>query len=270
MSKQDFSVWACGDCTHRFTQDVPVESEIGAYYQSEDYISHSNTNRGLINRLYQWVRNYTIGKKVALIQKQSGKPTGSILDVGCGTGEFLAGMKAAGWKVQGLEPDGGAREQASNITATKIGKPEELFTLPETYDVITMWHVLEHVHQLHEYLDRFGELLSPSGVLLVAVPNYTSTDAQYYEQNWAAYDVPRHLYHFSPESMNRVMKLHGFQVEAHLPMPFDAFYVSMLSEQYKHGKSRLISAFFKGLSSWNKARGTVTKGSSVLYVIRRS
>jgi SAM-dependent methyltransferase len=269
VSKEKFSVWHCDTCTLRFTQDVPTEEKIGPYYQAEEYISHSNTNKGLINRVYQWVRNYTIKKKVSLIQKQSGKSTGAILDVGCGTGEFLAGMKSAGWAVQGLEPDEGARTQASAITGTTIGEPEDLFSLSQKYDVITMWHVLEHVHRLHEYLDRFQELLAEGGVILIAVPNYTSTDATHYQEHWAAYDVPRHLYHFSPKSIDHLMAGHGFGVDTHLPMPFDAFYVSMLSEQYRHGKSKLPAAFMKGFSSWNKARGTVTKGSSVLYVIRR-
>lgn len=269
VSKEDFSVWHCDTCSLRFTQDVATEEKIGPYYQSEEYISHSNTSKGLINRVYQWVRNYTIKKKVSLIQKQSGKSTGSILDVGCGTGEFLAGMKSAGWAVQGLEPDEGARTQASSITGTSVGEPDDLFSLSQKYDVITMWHVLEHVHRLHEYLDRFQELLAEGGVILIAVPNYTSTDATHYQEHWAAYDVPRHLYHFSPKSIDHLMAGHGFGVDTHLPMPFDAFYVSMLSEQYRHGKSKLPAAFMKGFSSWNKARGTVTKGSSVLYVIKR-
>lgn len=269
VSKEDFSVWHCDTCTLRFTQDAPTQEYIGPYYQSEEYISHSNTSKGLINRVYQWVRNYTIKKKVSLIQKQSGKSTGSILDVGCGTGEFLAGMKSAGWTVHGLEPDAGARSQASAITDSTIGEPEELFSLTGTYDVITMWHVLEHVHKLHEYISRFQELLTDGGVILIAVPNYTSTDATHYQEHWAAYDVPRHLYHFSPQSIDQLMASHGFTVKEHLPMPFDAFYVSMLSEQYRHGKGNLPAAFLNGFSSWKKARRTVTKGSSVLYVIRR-
>ena len=270
VSGELFDVWECKSCSLRFTQDVPTEEKIGPFYQADEYISHSNTNKGLINRLYQWVRNYTIAKKVELIKKQSCKATGSLLDVGCGTGEFLAGMKSAGWNVQGLEPDEGARAQASDITGTIIGEPEELFSLEESYDVISMWHVLEHVHRLHEYLDQYQKLLTKDGVLLIAVPNYTSTDASHYQEHWAAYDVPRHLYHFSPASIDSLMKQHGFQVDTHLPMPFDAFYVSMLSEQYRHGKSRLPAAFLNGLSSWSKARGTITKGSSVLYVIRKN
>ncbi len=269
VSKEEFSVWECGDCTLRFTQDVPTEEEIGAYYQSEDYVSHSNTSKGLINSLYQAVRNYTIKGKVSLVKRLSGKKSDSLLDVGCGTGEFLAGVQRAGWQVQGLEPDPGARKQASDLTGTMVGEAGDLFSLSGSFQVITMWHVLEHVHRLHEYLDCFQKILAPGGVILIAVPNYTSTDAQQYQTHWAAYDVPRHLYHFSPKSMERLMELHGFHVEQYRPMPFDAFYVSMLSEQYKRGKGHLLSAFRHGFASWFRSLGRVKQGSSVLYVIRR-
>lgn len=269
VSGEHFSVWECADCELRFTQAVPEEAHIAAYYKSEEYISHSNTKRGLMNQLYQWVRSYTIRKKVALIKSLSGKAAGSILDIGCGTGEFLAGMKQAGWQVQGLEPDDGARQQARQLTGTDVQHPDAIFSLDKTFDAITMWHVLEHVHQLHENVARIHELLKSDGVLLVAVPNYTSVDAGHYQQHWAAYDVPRHLYHFSPQSMARLMAGHGFHVEAHLPMPFDAFYVSMLSERYRHGQNRLPVAFWHGFKSWNHARRRVQEGSSVLYVIRK-
>ena len=270
VSKEHFAVWACADCGGRFTQDVPDEDSIGAYYQSEDYISHSNTSRGLINRIYQMVRTYTVKKKVELIRRESGKKTGSLLDVGCGTGQFLAGMKAAGWKVSGLEPDPGARKLASEVTGETIEAPEALFADRPVVDVISLWHVLEHVHRLHEYLDQFQYLLKPDGLLLIAVPNFTSRDASHYGAHWAAYDVPRHLYHFSPDSLAVLMSQHGFRIERHLPMPFDAFYVSMLSEQIKHGKPRLVAAFLNGLRSWWTSRVEVSKGSSVLYVIRKT
>ncbi len=269
VSKEKFAVWACANCGGRFTQNVPDEASIGSYYQSEDYISHSNTSRGLINRLYQMVRTYTVKKKVELIKRESGKEKGSLLDVGCGTGQFLAGMKSAGWTVSGLEPDPGARKLASEAVGEIIEEPEGLFADRPTVGVITLWHVLEHVHRLHEYLDRFHALLQPGGLLLIAVPNFTSADATHYGADWAAYDVPRHLYHFSPESMAVLMSQHGFRIDRHLPMPFDAFYVSMLSEQIRHGKPRLISAFFAGFSSWLVSRSKVERGSSVLYVIRK-
>jgi hypothetical protein len=142
VSDEIFSVWECGQCKLRFTQDIPVEEEVGAYYQSEEYVSHSNTSKGFINNVYQRVRKRTLKTKRQLIEKNAGTPKGRILDIGCGTGEFLATMTDAGWEGLGLEPDDGARAQAKSL-GLKVYDNEELFRLgPEGYDAVTMWHVL--------------------------------------------------------------------------------------------------------------------------------
>ena len=270
-SFENFEIWECLNCNLRFTQNIPFEEEIGAYYQSEEYISHSNTNQGIVNRLYQVVRNYTLKQKRRQIQKISGLKQGSLLDLGCGTGEFLATMKTAGWQVMGLEPDEGARKMAKERWQLEVDDSPRLFDLPSaTYDVITMWHVLEHVHRLHENLDTLNRILKDSGTLFVAVPNYQSRDAGHYGEHWAAYDVPRHLYHFAPSTMENLMDAHGFQVVDKKAMPFDAFYVSLLSEKYRHGNMRLFSGFWQGFRSWMNAGGKVEESSSILYVIQKS
>ncbi|MEL6255831.1 MAG: class I SAM-dependent methyltransferase [Bacteroidota bacterium] len=267
VSKENFSIWHCSNCQGRFTQEIPDQNSIGPYYQSEEYISHSNTDKGLINTLYQWVRNYTLVKKRKLITKLSKKSGGNILDIGCGTGEFLGAMKEAGWKVQGLEPDPGARKQAQKNQAISVSPSEELFNLKDgDYDVISMWHVLEHVHQLHEYFEKIRALLKPGGLLIIAVPNYQSLDAKVYGEHWAAYDVPRHLYHFSARSMKELFKFHQIEFEQIKPMPFDAFYVSLLSEKYRHGNVRLIPAGITGLRSFLKSSFQTDTCSSILYV----
>jgi 2-polyprenyl-3-methyl-5-hydroxy-6-metoxy-1,4-benzoquinol methylase len=206
---------------------------------------------------------------VELIEKEINPyETDTWLDVGCGTGAFLNTMLQAGWDATGLEPDETARKNAQELYQVQPLSSPEIFNLPEQqYDAITMWHVLEHVHQLHEYIDQLKKLLKPSGKLIIAVPNFTSADGQHYKSHWAAYDVPRHLYHFSPASMKKLMELHGMQVIEHKPMWFDSFYVSMLSEKYKNGKDNLISAFFRGLLSNIAAMGNHQKCSSVIYVI---
>ncbi len=269
VSQEAFSIWACQNCQLRFTQSVPVESNIGRYYQSEEYVSHSNTNKGLINRLYQWVRNYTLKQKRKLVETVTGKAGGTILDIGCGTGEFLGTMKRAGWDTLGLEPDEGARTMAAQQQDVTVREPDHLFAMngPQ-FDVISMWHVLEHVHRLHENLQQIRSLIHPRGVLLIAVPNYQSGDAEHYGKEWAAYDVPRHLYHFSAPNMKALLGQHGFEVKELRHMPFDAFYVSMLSEKYRHGKVRLISAFWQGLRSFLSSRSQPERGSSILYIIR--
>ncbi len=270
VSHEKFSVWQCDNCTLRFTQNVPAENAIGRYYQSSDYVSHSDTKSGLINRLYHIVRNYTLQTKRKLVQKVTGIEKGSLLDIGAGTGAFAFTMQQAGWQVKGLEPDAIARQNALSNHHIQL---ESLDALPSlntnTFDAITLWHVLEHVHELHNYLQTFNRILKDNGTLIIAVPNYTSYDADAYKEFWAAYDVPRHLYHFSPKSMQLLMQQHGFTVAAHKPMWFDSFYVSMLSEKYKTGKNNLVKAVSTGMQSNRKAMSDVTKCSSVIYVIKK-
>lgn len=269
VSGEVFEIWKCAVCTVRFTQAVPVAEAIGKYYQSESYISHSNTRKGLMNRMYQAVRDFTIGQKRGWIEKATGWKSGTLLDIGCGTGEFLKGMADAGWQVQGLEPDAGARGQAVS-KGLDVGSSEKLFDLPKaSFQVITMWHVLEHVHDLHEYLEQIRALLAPGGWLLIAVPNPESTDAVAYGFDWAAWDVPRHLYHFSPDAMKRLLGGHGFDIQRTTPLPFDPFYVGMLSEKYRTGKISYPRALIQGYRSWNAARFRPAVASSVLYFARQ-
>ncbi|NLR62181.1 class I SAM-dependent methyltransferase [Chitinophaga polysaccharea] len=266
VSNESFNIFHCGGCGGRFTQNVPDSAHIGRYYQSQEYISHSETKKGLINRLYHSVRKITLRSKQNWVRSAAGIKTGSLLDIGSGTGAFLHYMQQGGWTVTGLEPDENARRNAKdiyNITALPI---ESLYTLPAgQYDAITMWHVLEHVHELHRYLDHIRTLLKPGGSLLIAVPNYTSVDADYYKAYWAAYDVPRHLYHFSPASMESLLAQHQIRLVKKHPMVFDGFYVSLLSEKYKTGKSRLFQGFFHGFRSYRKGLKTVDRCSSIVY-----
>ncbi|SFQ47782.1 class I SAM-dependent methyltransferase [Parafilimonas terrae] len=270
VSHDYFEIWQCNNCTLRFTQDVPDEESIGRYYQSSEYISHSNTSKGMVNKLYHAVRSVTLQTKRKLVEKYSGIKGGNLLDIGAGTGAFAAAMKNAGWHVTGLEPDETARANAQKDFNIELQPTENLFNLNrESFDAITLWHVLEHVHRMHEYLDAFHTLLKPGGTLIIAVPNYTSYDAKIYNANWAAYDVPRHLYHFSPASMQKLLSAHQFTPAGNKPMWFDSFYVSLLSEKYTSGKSNFIKAFFNGLRSNRKALQNASNCSSVTYIAKK-
>lgn len=267
VSHEHFEIWECSKCTLRFTQNVPRAEDINRYYQSDNYISHSDTASGFINKLYHLVRKRTLVQKKKLVEKMTGKGTGNILDVGCGTGAFLNTMKEAGWQVTGLEPDAMAAKKATELYGIEPMSSEKLYELtPGSYDAITLWHVLEHVHDLHGYIKKLKSLLKPDGKILIAVPNYTSYDAVKYQQFWAAYDVPRHLYHFSPASMKQLFALHSFKMEKIIPMWFDSFYVSMLSEQYKNGKSNALAGALAGGISNIKVLGDKEKCSSLIYV----
>ena len=270
VSQNNFSIWHCNACSARFTQDAPAQKDIGAFYASDNYISHSDTKKGIINNLYHIVRKRTLGAKRRLVINEVGIMKGTILDIGCGTGAFLNTMKEAGWNFTGLEPDTVARKKAAELYNIHPQASEKLFELePASFNAITMWHVLEHVHELHAYIKKIGELLAPNGKLFIAVPNYTSKDAGIYKEHWAAYDVPRHLYHFSPQSMEQLLSTYNLKLTACKPMWFDSFYVSMLSEQYMNGKGNIVKAVYNGLVSNIKAWGDVKKCSSVIYVISR-
>ncbi len=270
VSQEYFDIYHCSNCQVRFTQNPPSQSYIGEYYKSEDYISHTDTSKGLINRMYRFVRNFSLNQKKKLIEKFTGLKNGSLLDVGSGTGYFAAAMNNAGWKVTGLEPDEGARNLAFEQHSLKLLASEDLFKLPaHNFDAITLWHVLEHVHDVKNYITTFKELLTDSGKLFIAVPNYRSYDAEAYREFWAAYDVPRHLYHFTPYTMQWLMKEAGLKIIAVKPMWFDSFYVSLLSSKYKNGKSNWFGAFWTGLMSNLAAMNDVNKCSSVIYIISK-
>ncbi len=269
VSKEEFPVDECSSCGLRLTQQIPCETAIGRYYQSQDYVSHSDTKKGLINRLYHVARSFTLRMKRNMVIHVTGKAVGMHLDVGSGTGAFLNTMQKSGWNSIGMEPDEKARQLAIKQYNVDVYPAGEFSMLPEsTYDVITLWHVLEHIHELNKTISELKKLLAPGGKLIIAVPNYTSKDAAIYGEYWAAYDVPRHLYHFSPSSMRKLMTEHGLKVIKVKPMWLDSFYVSMLSEKYKSGS--LIRAVWNGFVSNVQAYfGSTERCSSLIYVISK-
>ena len=268
VSNEQFPIVECSNCTLRFTQNVPDAASISPYYKSENYISHTNTSKGLVNSLYQAVRKRTLKQKRKLVEDITGRTKGHSLDVGSGTGAFVNEMKQAGWQVTGLEPDADARMVAKQLYNLELNEMDQFQQLPaNSFDAITLWHVMEHVHELHPYVAQLKNLLKQNGKLFIAVPNYTSKDASIYKEHWAAYDVPRHLYHFSPKSVQVLMEKHGLKLLQHKPMWFDSFYIAMLSSKYKNGKTNLVASFFNGLRSNFTAMGDVRKCSSVIYII---
>ncbi|MFM2264833.1 MAG: Ubiquinone biosynthesis O-methyltransferase [Bacteroidota bacterium] len=252
------------DLLHTFPQ--PPASELGKYYESDDYISHTDSKRSWFEKAYHMVKKRALNQKVQLLEKYQPNK-GNLLDMGCGTGDFLQVAQQAGWQVQGIEPNEKAQKIAASKGATLIsGTPA---AADQTFDAITLWHVLEHLPNLELQIKELKRILKPTGTLLIAVPNYKSFDAGYYKQFWAAYDVPRHLWHFSKTSIDRLVEQEGMKVVSVRPMKFDSFYVSLLSEKYKTGKMNYVNAFFVGLySNW---KGSQTKEySSHIYVIKNS
>jgi 2-polyprenyl-3-methyl-5-hydroxy-6-metoxy-1,4-benzoquinol methylase len=252
------------------TQNAPVEAEIGKYYETPDYISHSDTQKGLMNRVYHWVRQYMLSQKARLVKQASKMPKGTILDYGTGTGYFANTMVRKGWIVKAIEKSPQARTFAKKHFGLDVDAETALpHYEATTFDVVTLWHVMEHLEHLNEMWNTLHRILKERGVLIVAVPNPNSYDAKKYKEWWAAYDVPRHLWHFSPSVMQQFGAKHGFILEAEYPMPFDAFYVSMLTEKYKGSSLSFIKGLWTGTCAWLSALGKKERSSSMIYVFRK-
>lgn len=245
---------------------LPVPENLDQYYLSEDYISHTDSKKGLFEKAYHFIKRFMLKKKLQLISSRVVQ--GSLLDIGAGTGDFLKQAKNEGWKVTGIEPSPDARKKASEKGIALFQNIDAVST--QKFDAITMWHVLEHVPDLQYQIEWLKNHLNENGVLFVAVPNFNSLDAQHYKNFWAAWDVPRHLHHFSAKSIKSLFEAHGFSLEETKPLIFDSFYVSLLSEKYK--ASSLFqpwSAFLTGLrSNWSARRSG--EYSSLIYVLKLS
>ena len=246
----------------------PTIDKLSQYYKSENYISHTDSKRNLFERVYHWVRSYSLNQKVKLIEKYSSESK-KLLDIGCGTGDFLSAAKNSGWIITGIEPDEGARSIANQKTENQVLDTSYLESLSEsTFDVITLWHVLEHLPNLEKQIKIISRILKPGGTLIVAVPNFKSYDAKYYKEYWAAFDVPRHLWHFSKKSISLLFSKAKLEIIETKPMKFDSYYVSLLSEKYKSGKMKIFKAFYRGWLSNTKARHT-GEYSSLIYVLQK-
>lgn len=262
---ESFALVECQECSLVFTNPRPSQENIDKYYSHENYISHTNKANNLTNLLYKIVRNYTLNQKLQLIKKQTNKKR--LLDFGCGTGIFCHKMYANKFEVVGYEPSKNVDHKALSQSIA-VYKDLSLLKKERPFDTITAWHTIEHVHDLTETIKLLHKLLRKNGILIMAVPNHKSHDAKHYKEYWAAYDVPRHLYHFSRNSVHKLMTKKKFTLIDTLPMKFDSFYVSMLSEKYKNNKANILKALKTGLLS-NKLASTSGEYSSLIYVCKK-
>ena len=266
-TQEEFTIVSCETTNFLFTNPRPKEKDISKYYDFEDYISHSNKKNDFISKLYQVVRSFSIKRKYKLISKliRSKK----ILDVGSGTGEFLSYMKIKRFDTYGVEIAKKARELS--IKNHGLFVKESMSSLKEkNFDIITMWHVLEHVYDLDGYMKKIKSLLNDKGIVIIAVPNHKCFDQKFYGKHWAGWDVPLHLWHFDKESMQKLSKKHNFVISSIYPLYFDSFYVSLLSSKYKYSSSRPIQAFLIGLYSNLIAKFKTGEYSSLIYVLKKA
>ena len=270
-SRELFPVCDCRQCGFRFTSHFPSEENIGKYYDSTEYISHSDSDNGFINKLYHLFRGMMMRRKVGLVKRFSNNTGARLLDIGCGTGYFLHAASGAGFRVTGIEKSRMAREKAVSLFGLNVQDDLDRLASEQSFEVITLWHVLEHLEKLNESIDKVREMLAPDGTLVIALPNHHSYDAEVYGKQWAAYDVPRHLWHFTPHTVELLMKKHGMKMVKKYRMPLDAFYISLISESYK-GRSPLIRypmAFLTGMAGYLLSLFDLKQSSSVIYIIKK-
>lgn len=266
VSGEEYNLVYCQNHEVLITSPTPQAHDLSRYYESENYISHTDSQKGILEKVYQSVKKFAVSRKVALIKKEN-TSAGKLLDMGAGTGDFLLAAKKSNWKIWGVEPN----EQARNLSKDKgVILAENLTSISEdNFDVITLWHVLEHLPNLHENINLIHSKLKNRGTLIIAVPNFKSYDAGYYKKYWAAFDVPRHLWHFSKSGIKSVFEEKGFTLKKVNPMIFDSFYVSLLSEKYKTGKQNWVKAFWIGLRS--NCHGIFKKEySSHIYILKKN
>lgn len=267
LTNEAFEIHECLRCGLLFTEPRPKPEEIGKYYQSEEYYSHQENKKGLVPRIYEAVKSVNLKKKYKMATK--GLEPGRMLEIGCGAGDFLHTMEKHGWTCTGIEPSESAKEIATKKVKAKLLNPQEIDKLEdESFDLITMWHVLEHVDNLKEEIKQLQRLLKKGGRLVLALPNFKSADAQYYKEYWAAYDVPRHLNHFCHESINNIFKTTDFKRIKTDKLVWDAYYISYMSEKYMNHSLPLLKGAWKGLRSNCKARKN-GEWSSLVYILER-
>lgn len=271
ITDEQFEIMKCESCGLKFTANIESEEKADRYYQSEKYISHSNTSKGFTNLLYHAARKYMLGNKRRFAEKISGKKRGSILDIGAGTGFFLKEMANHGWRVSGTEKSENAKKFAKEKHNLHINTPLEIKTFAkQQFNIITLWHVLEHIYNPNEYIQQLIRLLRDDGVIIAALPNSDSYDAGYYKNFWAAYDVPRHIWHFGPKQIELFGAGQKLKLIKIKKMPLDSFYISILSEKYKGTKIPFLKGFFIGAISWFTSLFDYQKCSSLIYVFKKN
>ena len=267
LSKEDFHICECLNCGLSYTMPRPDKEKIGEYYKSEEYYSHQENKKGFIPRLYESVKKVNLKHKYKLATQ--GMSVGKMLDIGCGVGDFLHTAEEQGWACTGVEPSEDAKSIAKTRIKADIINSEALENIPdESFDVITMWHVLEHVDDLKWQIEQLYRLTKTGGRIVIAVPNYKSYDGQYYKELWAAYDVPRHLNHFNRNTLTKMFKSQGLNLIRTDKLIWDAYYISYMSEQYKHHSLPLIRGAIRGCISNCHARRS-GEWSSMVYIFEK-
>ncbi len=242
---------------------VPQPENIESYYESEDYLSHDDSQDSFFAKCYQFAKIWNLRSKKSLIGKYA--VDGKILDIGAGVGDVVGVLKKSGYDAIGYEPSKKARLFAARKGIELLDQTDSI--LPNSIKVISMYHVLEHVPDYKKQIDLIYNWLQEDGYLILALPNYNSFDAKWFKSYWAGYDVPRHLFHFNKLAVGNVFQ-NKFKLISTKPMWFDSLYVSILSARYQKRKVPFIYGICIGLIS-NFAALFSKEPSSLVYVLKK-
>jgi 2-polyprenyl-3-methyl-5-hydroxy-6-metoxy-1,4-benzoquinol methylase len=272
VSHETFQIVQCVNCSLLVTSPRPANNDLGAYYASSNYISHQKKAQTLLDRIYLLVRQFTLKWKLELIENNSLHPNRMLLDFGCGTGEFIRVAKSSGWQTAGIEPSLKARQEALPEIASEISPSLQELNSDVKFDVITLWHVLEHVPDLNDTLQELKSCCNERGTIFIAVPNYSGHDGNHYKENWAGYDVPRHLWHFNRHSMTNLIERNSLVIQKIIPMRLDAYYVALLSEKYQNNGKLTIPSLFRAVFNASRSNNLAKQDmqySSLIYVVTK-
>ena len=255
------------------THPRPTKEELPTYYDSENYTSHNDKSAGIVSFCYRIIKSISTRRKIRIGQNSLSKNTPQnkprLLDVGCGTGDFLYSCLKKGWQINGIENNKNAKNNSrTELSSFIFDDFEFLKSQPERFDIITMWHSLEHIIDLKQTIVDMKKLLTNKGVIVVACPNHKSFDAMFYKESWAAYDLPRHLWHFDKDSISKLFVEHNMQLTKTLPMCWDSFYISILSEKIISKKNKFLKGVIVGLLS-NVSAMFSKEHSSLIYVFNK-
>ena len=255
------------------THPRPTKEELPTYYDSENYTSHNDKSAGIVSFCYRIIKSISTRRKIRIGQNSLSKNTPQnkprLLDVGCGTGDFLYSCLKKGWQINGIENNKNAKKNSrTEVSSFIFDDFEFLKSQPERFDIITMWHSLEHIIDLKQTIVDMKKLLTNKGVIVVACPNHKSFDAMFYKESWAAYDLPRHLWHFDKDSISKLFLEHNMQLTKTLPMYWDSFYISILSEKIISKKNKFLKGVIVGLLS-NVSAMFSKEHSSLIYVFNK-
>ncbi len=276
-SGETFEIWEDTASGIRFTHPAPGPDEIGRYYEFDAYLSHGTEHAGITGKLYASVRNMMLSRKYRMLNPLPSVSESSsfrMLDIGCGDGTFAGycAQKNPDWEIFGVEPSASAAETAKQrVGNLQLYTSAQDVPADKPFHLVTAWHALEHIHDLNDMMRHVHNLLEPNGIFCVALPNFRSRDCERYKNSWAAYDVPRHLWHFSPEAFTAFARKHGFTLLRKHRLPFDPFYVSLLSEPSERSFIRRgFSAGFAATASTISSLADIDRSSSVTYVLKKS